>query len=633
MKALQIFVLAAIMALTASAAISDPFKDVADDAVYYEAITELSKDYELGYPDNTFRPEEKLTRAECLVLMIKLTVDEVDLDKVRNDQIFVDVPTDHWARKYITYAYDNNKIIEGYGNSIFDPDGNISVSDMAKIFIHLIVIPYDITADGLFEYHRIANVFGLGDVDKDTIALRWQAVYMIYKVKQLRSIYEEGKVSFILPHDVPIPYESDVAYFTGSVPLSHWYYDNLEFAVLGVSGATGAAAGMDISKMKQASYDSIPKLIEGNPYAGVRSSIPLETEEFASAKKSDDVMIGVFSEDKQKRLKPGTLTAGKWNDLDNWLYWQGLMNKNNWSAIQKKWNVPITKYEIFVYDAKKPVIGAKVKIYDDNDTVWSAVTDNKGRAILVCGKPMSIQSRNLLLYVATTEEELYIKDVILKVDEPYEVNIKKGSIEDSVDVMFVIDTTGSMRDELEYLKVELNDLISRIPSQDVRVSCNFYRDVGDEYIVRPFPFTTDLSVAIGQISEQRAKGGGDFPESVELALINAIDEHEWNAEAKEHFLFLVLDAPPHHTPEIVTKINYCIQKAAEKGIRVIPVASSGIDKETEFLLRSMAIATNGVYVFLTDHSGVGNDHIEPTNTTYSVEFLNDLLVQIMKDRL
>ena len=75
------------------------------------------------------------------------------------------------------------------------------------------------------------------------------------------------------------------------------------------------------------------------------------------------------------------------------------------------------------------------------------------------------------------------------------------------------------------------------------------------------------------------------------------------------------------------------KKAAEKEIRIIPVASSGIDKETGFLLRSMAIANNGVYVFSTNHSGVGNSHIEPSNVTYSIELLNELLLQIIKDRL
>jgi hypothetical protein len=64
------------------------------------------------------------------------------------------------------------------------------------------------------------------------------------------------------------------------------------------------------------------------------------------------------------------------------------------------------------------------------------------------------------------------------------------------------------------------------------------------------------------------------------------------------------------------------------GIRIIPIAGSGIDKSTEYLMRCLAIATNGTYVFLTDHSGIGAGHIEPTTDTYNVELLNNLLIRL-----
>ncbi|MFB6351217.1 MAG: hypothetical protein ABEN55_03150, partial [Bradymonadaceae bacterium] len=55
---------------------------------------------------------------------------------------------------------------------------------------------------------------------------------------------------------------------------------------------------------------------------------------------------------------------------------------------------------------------------------------------------------------------------------------------------------------------------------------------------------------------------------------------------------------------------------------------SGIDKSAEFLLRSMAIATGGTYVFLTDDSGIGGNHIEPTIGEYEVHKLTDLLTAV-----
>src|SRR5690606_28197460 len=118
-----------------------------------------------------------------------------------------------------------------------------------------------------------------------------------------------------------------------------------------------------------------------------------------------------------------------------------------------------------------------------------------------------------------------------------------------LDLMFVIDTTGSMGDELSYIKAELGDVITRVQSElgndfGLRLSVNVYRDHGDQYLVRSFPFTTDVPTALGQLAAQSADGGGDFPEAVEAALQDAIFEHEWSPSARARLMFVVLDAPP-----------------------------------------------------------------------------------------
>lgn len=46
-------------------------------------------------------------------------------------------------------------------------------------------------------------------------------------------------------------------------------------------------------------------------------------------------------------------------------------------------------------------------------------------------------------------------------------------------------------------------------------------------------------------------------------------------------------------------------------------------------MRFLAITTNGTYVFITNHSGVGNEHLEPSVGEYEVEYLNDLLVRLI----
>ena len=97
-------------------------------------------------------------------------------------------------------------------------------------------------------------------------------------------------------------------------------------------------------------------------------------------------------------------------------------------------------------------------------------------------------------------------------------------------------------------------------------------------------------------------------------------------------MFLVLDAPPHQEDENIKRLQVAITKAAQRGIQIIPVSCSGVDKNTEVLLRSMALATNGTYTFITDHSGIGNGHIEPSTDSYEVEYLNDVLARLSIDR-
>ncbi len=199
----------------------------------------------------------------------------------------------------------------------------------------------------------------------------------------------------------------------------------------------------------------------------------------------------------------------------------------------------------------------------------------------------------------------------------------------------MVDTTGSMGDELEYLKEELLDVIDRVSSENsgmkIRLSVNFYRDEGDEYVVRYFAFTDDIDAALSDLEEQYSSGGGDTPEAVDTALDNAINGHDWSEESVK-LLFFVLDAPPHSDRQgSVESIYSSISKAAELGVRIIPVSSSGVDTETEFIMRTAAAVTGGTYTFLTDDSGIGNPHLEPTIGEYQVEMLNELMIRLINE--
>ncbi len=209
----------------------------------------------------------------------------------------------------------------------------------------------------------------------------------------------------------------------------------------------------------------------------------------------------------------------------------------------------------------------------------------------------------------------------------------KCNISNNLDILMVVDATGSMGDEIHYLKAELNDVIERVQSQHTQLNINlgsvFYRDRGEAYVTKKSDFSANIEQTISFIKAQSAAGGGDNPEAVDEALKVAIDDMEWSEQAVARLLFLVLDAPPHHSPQILERLQRLSAKAAQKGIRIVPITGSGIQKSSEYLMRSLALTTNGTYVFLTDDSGVGNPHIKPTTDEYKVEMLNDLMIRLI----
>jgi hypothetical protein len=139
-----------------------------------------------------------------------------------------------------------------------------------------------------------------------------------------------------------------------------------------------------------------------------------------------------------------------------------------------------------------------------------------------------------------------------------------------------------------------------------------------------------VATTLDFLRKQSADGGGDYPEAVDMALFESISNEDWNEEALARILFIVLDAPSHTEPEVIARLQSQLHLAAEKGIRIVPIACSDIRKDGEYLMRTFALATNGTYLFLTDDSGIGNAHIKPTTDKYDVEKLNDAIVRVVK---
>lgn len=341
------------------------------------------------------------------------------------------------------------------------------------------------------------------------------------------------------------------------------------------------------------------------------------------------------------RAAYGVLTAGEVNDFAKWTQWTDL-SETSLSALRNVWGIaPNGRYTLDLQTRTGlPIADAVVRLLRKDGTVlFQARTDNTGKAELWSSLDNKAEAENCPMRI---EVEHSGRTHRIGRAQPFAQIMNRLVLDvacapnDLVDVAFVVDATGSMQDEIDFLKAEMNDIIyrsKRIGDQlNFRFANVFYRDVGasEEYTTRSMDFTRVLSTAVNFITEQKANGGGDTPEAVEVALDSAINRLSWSAEARARVIFLVLDAGPHINPGVKQRMQELARDAAAKGIRIVPIAASGTDKATEYLMRALALTTNGTYSFLTDHSGVGGRHMPPSTDHFEVESLNDVLVRVLK---
>lgn len=202
-----------------------------------------------------------------------------------------------------------------------------------------------------------------------------------------------------------------------------------------------------------------------------------------------------------------------------------------------------------------------------------------------------------------------------------------------LDLMLVIDTTGSMGDEIAYLRSELQSIIAGLQQShrglDVRIGFVFYRDTSDDYVTRTIPFDRDSARAQAALTRESASGGGDYPEAMDQALIRAVGQ-QWRPDAVKTML-LVADAPPHDN--LMGRAWQAAESARAERIHIVPVAASGVADEAEYAMRAMAALTQSQYVFLTDDSGIGNAHAAPAIDCYRVTRLNAMLRRVIDSQI
>lgn len=430
----------------------------------------------------------------------------------------------------------------------------------------------------------------------------------------------------LIDHPTKNTSESPVSHETGATI-------DLPYSTLAIESVKTvySTSGMGTSVLKIADKIS-PAYAEGSRLYVDESKAPISTT-LSSAEPASSAIVS--------EALAGQLTAGEINDFQKWNMWEDIAS-GELEAYRGIWQMkPDGRYSVQVRShLGNPVIDCAVELVSKTgNVIWKSKSDNTGKAELWDEFDTNLD-KNKVDFIRVIHQGNSFK---IERPKKFEQGINSLKIRtacdipETTDILFTVDATGSMGDEIAYLQAELMDVIKRATAThkdvELRLGSVFYRDHGDTYVTIQSQFSENVSTTNDFISQQYADGGGDGPEAVDDAFAVSVDNMSWSNSARARLMFVILDAPPHGEKQFIDKMNYYVKKASEKGIRIVPLVASGggydIDKSLEYLMRCCALGTNGTYAFLTNHSGIGESHTAPSTDKYEVETLNKLLLRII----
>lgn len=329
----------------------------------------------------------------------------------------------------------------------------------------------------------------------------------------------------------------------------------------------------------------------------------------------------------QHQARAGRLTAGEWDDNLNAEFFASYL-----SAMRRgRPDLPSVALEdritIRVADERgRPAFGARVTVRAGDRVCLEAPTGADGRLLFFPTHDCRGRADQLTVSASHSGQDAGAARPAPR-GATWNLAVPgAAALPRALDLALLIDATGSMGDEISYLQEEVRGIVEGVraasPGVSLRFSLVVYRDRGDEYVTRVFPFTDDLDAFRRDLAAQSAGGGGDYPEALDQG-IEALGQLTWRADDAAKVAFVIADAPPH--TDRASAYLRGVDALRRRGVHIYPVGASGVADEAEYLMRVTAAMTQGRYLFLTDDSGVGNSHAEPHIPCYAVQKLDDLL--------
>ena len=411
------------------------------------------------------------------------------------------------------------------------------------------------------------------------------------------------------------------------------------------SEAASTSAGSGAEAAEEESVSSRP--MTNSSAGGAADSDTAESDS------SDSGRVGVPAAEPSYSDRYEPVTAGVVDDNEDWVDYLEYRRRSRVRNVRDR-DVS-ERYVIVVQDENGlPVHDAEVTVYSGDDEIFAARSDAGGQVLF---HPLALENRGFWTRSRTREFQVAAqKGYVAERDtfDRYGEAVWALTLTDAptpvgtqLDLVFVVDATGSMDDEIAKLKASMADMAAQIDAlqeqPDVRYGLVHYRDRGDEYVVRTHDFTDDLGEFQDVLAAVRAAGGGDTPESMNEALNRSLNDLSWREQERDgetvRLIVLVADAPPH--------LDYRWQDysyetdmiaAVGMGVKIFPVGASGLEADGEFIYRQIAQFTGGKFVFLTYEDGSDPSSGAGTETdlevdNYSVNTLDKLVVRLVRDEL
>jgi Mg-chelatase subunit ChlD len=339
-----------------------------------------------------------------------------------------------------------------------------------------------------------------------------------------------------------------------------------------------------------------------------------------------------------------SIRAGEWDDNANYREFQKFLG----SVTQPIHTVDVrARRFLIVRDSEgKAVPHCPVTVTDSAQHSVMLTTTASGRAILfphaeeLTGKDFTA--------TAVCTEDVARTTFSLNDDSDGTVSLdlkKKRSLGNTraVDIAFVLDTTGSMSEEIASVKSTIQKVAQSLQGQEVsiRIGLVEYKDRTDPFVTKVYPMSSDLGAVSNQVSGIVASGGGDMPEDMNAGLHTALNSLEWNPQAVTRAAFIIGDAPPHLDYQNGADYAADMKIASHRGIQLFTVAASGMDSLGQAVWRQMAAYTGATNLFVLrggagPQSTGGGDPIAScggTQTNYASGNLDQLIVLKIKREL